>query len=161
MDNSYRYVTAVCTANICRSPIAERLLAHALEVQEEPLKSLKVASAGVAAMEGYPPSANSVKVLKNVGLDLSDHISQGLSDDLMKHTVLFLCMTESHRYYINNTYPDLKTPVLLMRELLPPPADPQIPDPYGMDLKWYQICFDSMIETIPSIIRYLKENVKS
>ena len=44
--------------------MAERLLAHALSAEPEPLKSLEVRSAGVAAYGGDYPSENSVLALK-------------------------------------------------------------------------------------------------
>ena len=51
-------ILIVCTANICRSPMGEGLLRHALAAEPEPLRSLKVLSAGVAARDGEPVSEN-------------------------------------------------------------------------------------------------------
>ena len=46
------YILIVCTGNICRSPMGEGLLKHALAGQPEPLQSLKVISAGVSTGSG-------------------------------------------------------------------------------------------------------------
>jgi protein-tyrosine-phosphatase len=58
-----KFVTCVCTANVCRSPMAEALLRHALAAEPEPLKSLQVVSAGVSAWDGYPITENSAAAL--------------------------------------------------------------------------------------------------
>ena len=150
-------ITCVCTANICRSPMAEKLLEHALRAEPVPLNSLKVVSAGVSAVDGEPPSANSVKALDKVGLELKFHHSQQLTRQLVEDSALILCMTESHRYFIDQMFPGHKTDVRLFRGLMPPEAGDQIPDPYGLSLRAYEACRDSMVEAIPHITRYLRE----
>jgi protein-tyrosine-phosphatase len=73
------------------------LLRHALAAQPEPLRSLKVISAGVASRSGEPVSANSVTAMKKVGVDLKGHVSQPVTQELLDKAILVLCMTESHR----------------------------------------------------------------
>src|SRR3954469_7640476 len=76
-------IVTFCTANICRSPMAAALLQHALAVEPEPLRSFKVISAGVAARAGEVVSENSVIALKKVGLDVSQHRSQPLTQKIL------------------------------------------------------------------------------
>jgi len=140
--------------------MAEALLRHALAAEEEPLKSLKVTSAGIGGWSGIPVTPNSVAALRKVGLDISQHRSRALDPAILSRAVLILCMTESHRSAILMDFPETSAPILLMRELLPPPADPEIPDPYGSNLQSYEDTRDSIVEAIPSIVEYLRENVK-
>ena len=63
--------------------MAAALLQHALSAQPEPLRSLKVTSAGVSARRGEAVSENSVIALKKVGIDLSKHVSQPLTQELL------------------------------------------------------------------------------
>jgi protein-tyrosine phosphatase len=161
MQAKPRYVICVCTANICRSPIAEALLRHALSAQPEPLKSLVVVSAGVSAWPGVPISAFSQMVLKKVGLDMSRHQSRELRPELASNAVLILCMTESHRRAIRMDFPNLKAPVLLMRELMPDGVSKEVPDPYGSDLKTYEDTRDAIMEAIPSVVEHLRELTKA
>jgi protein-tyrosine-phosphatase len=151
------FILTVCTANICRSPMAEGLLQHALAAQPEPLKSVKVMSAGVAARFGEPVSENSVVALKKVGIDLSGHVAQPLTQKLVEEALAIFCMTESHRAMIQLTFEPPPDRVHLFREFLPPPADPEIPDPFGGPLKYYEACRDEMVEAIPSLVDYLKK----
>lgn len=137
--------------------MAERLLQHALAAEPEPLRSLRVESAGVAARDGVPVTRYSVRALSKVGIDLRDHQSQPVSADHMERALLILVMTESHRSVIESLYPDSEVPVLLFRELLGPDEETQIPDPYGLDLQYYEATRDSLVEAIPSLLRYLRE----
>jgi len=150
------HILTVCTANICRSPMAEVLLQHALRAQTEPLKSIKVLSAGVAAHAGDRVSENSVQALRKVGLNLSGHAAQPLSDKLVYDALAIFCMTESHRSMIQLAFDPPPENVHLFREFMPLPAEHEIGDPYGGSLKNYEACRDEMVEAIPSLIAYIK-----
>jgi protein-tyrosine-phosphatase len=149
-------ILTVCTANICRSPMAAALLQHALAGQREPLRSLKVASAGVAARAGDPISENSVVALKKVGIDIAGQRSQPLTHELLDEAALVLCMTESHRAMIQLTVEPQPKNIFLFREFMPREADKEIGDPYGGPLKVYEAARDEMVEAIPSLIEFLK-----
>jgi len=152
-------IVTVCTANICRSPMAEALLRHALSAQPEPLKSLKVVSAGVAARTKDRVSENSVIALKKVGLDIKAHTSQPLTPELIRNAVAVFCMTESHRSMIQLTFDPIPRNIYLFREFMPRAADKEIGDPYGGPLKEYEACRDEMVEAIPSLLEFLKTQV--
>ena len=157
---SDRVVTCVCTANICRSPIAEKLLAHGLAAEKEPLRSLTVISSGVSAVEGEPASANSIKALSTVGLDLSQHRSRRFSRQVAERSLVIFCMTDSHRFIITQLYPDLEAPVHLFRGFMVNAEQIQIPDPFGMNLGVYEACRDSIVEAMPSLMRYLRKEIR-
>ncbi|WP_221032986.1 low molecular weight protein arginine phosphatase [Actomonas aquatica] len=150
---------AVCTANICRSPMVEALLAHALKAEEGPLKSFRVASAGVAARSGDPASANSVTALKKVGLDISKHRSQPLTPELLSEATAVFVMTESHRDIIYAMFEPQPENIFLLREFMPPEADQQIADPYGGPLPLYEMCRDEIVEAIPSLLEFLRREI--
>jgi protein-tyrosine-phosphatase len=135
--------------------MAAALLQHALKAQPEPLRSLKVVSAGVAARRNEPPSENSVIALKKVGIDLTNHFSQPLTQQLLDNAIAVICMTESHRAMIQLQAEPPPQHVYLIREFLPG-ADKEIGDPYGGPLRVYEQCRDEMVEAIPSIIAFLK-----
>ena len=150
------HILVVCTANICRSPMAEGLLAHALAAQPAPLRDLRVLSAGVATRAGEPVSENSVVALRKVGIDISGHRSRVLSQPLLDDALAVFCMTESHRALIRMQATPPPARLHLFRELLPPPARLEIGDPYGGSLKLYESCRDEMVEAIPGLLAYLK-----
>ena len=150
------YILTLCTANICRSPMAAALLAHALKAQPEPLKSIEVISAGVAARNGDKVSANSVQALKKVGLDISGHKSQALTPELVEGALAIFVMTESHRAMMNLSLDPPPRNVFLLREFMPRSADKEIADPYGGPLPLYEASRDEMVEAIPSVLEFLR-----
>ncbi|MSU73071.1 MAG: low molecular weight protein arginine phosphatase [Opitutus sp.] len=149
-------IVTVCTANICRSPMAAALLQHALAAQPAPLRSLKVISAGVAARRGAPVSENSVLALKKVGIDVSGHRAQPLTQELLDEAFAVLCMTESHRAMIQVQAEPVPRNLFLFREFLPGNVDQEIADPYGGPLKIYEASRDEMVEAIPALVAHLK-----
>jgi protein-tyrosine-phosphatase len=133
------------------------LLQHALAAQPEPLRSLKVVSAGVASRHGQSASPHSVTALKKAGVDLSGHISRPLTQELLDRALLVLCMTESHRDLIQETARPVPPRLFLFREFMGSKDGVEIPDPYGLHLTAYEASRDEMVAAIPSIISYLSK----
>ena len=151
-------ITVICTANICRSPLGERLLEQALQKEEAPLCQLTVVSAGVAASPGYPASNFSVDVLNNEGIDLSGHRSQPLTQTLVDESLFILGMTDSHSDIIEAIFKTRKGQVRLFREFVGPGKNPEIPDPFGGNLNLYKETLDSIKEAIPSLIDFIRKH---
>ena len=150
------HILVLCTGNICRSPMAEGLLRHALAGQPAPLKNLQVISAGVATRDGEPVSENSVIALKKAGIDISRHCSQPVTQEMLNDALIVLGMTESHRSIIRHKASPVPKHLYLFREFLPPPAEKEIGDPYGGPLKVYEASRDEMVEAIPSLVAFIK-----
>ena len=149
-------IVIVCTANICRSPMAERLLSHALAAEKPPLNQLKVVSAGVAAAHGHSATDHSITAMKKVGIDLADHVSRPLTQDMLDQALAVFTMTETHRALIQISFDRVPEHMHLFREFMNTDGESEIPDPYGQNFNNYVSSRDSMVEAIPSILRFLR-----
>ena len=154
----HKKVLFICTANVCRSPMAERLFAQAMENSPKAGK-VTAYSAGISAMDGDYASQSSIEACKEVGLDISDHRSSGLTRTSLQEAAAVFCMTESHRALLN-MYFELPQgyPVFLMREFVEGGAK-ELPDPFGQDLEVYRECRDHMVEAIPSLVDWVEKNL--
>lgn len=137
--------------------MAAALFRHALDAQDEPLRSLSVSSAGISAYPGQPASGNSVAALKKVNIDLSGHRSQPLSRELVERALAFFCMTETHLAMLHYQVDPPPANAFLMRQFITSDEGVQIPDPFGMELRHYEACRDSMVEAIPSLIEVVRK----
>jgi len=101
----------VCTGNTCRSPMAELvcrdMLAKRLNCKIDELedRGVLVMSAGIAAMLGGTASSEAVQVMRDLGLDLSSHETQPLTEPLVRHADVIYTMTRAHREAIVVQWP--------------------------------------------------------
>jgi protein-tyrosine-phosphatase len=139
--------------------MAEALLRATLVKRGQGLEKLKVASFGLAAEGGQPPSANSVKAMQRIGLDVSGHRSRLLSQADVDRSVVIFGMTESHLAALHSRFDVLPAFVLLLRDVLPTDVPRDIPDPFGGGYRDYEECRDSMVEAIPAMVEFLRQNL--
>lgn len=158
-DNKMPYVTFVCTGNICRSPMAEKLLEAAIQKDPELKDRFCVISAGTAADNGGPASQYSIDAVAQRGLDLSRHRSQRITRKIIDESIVVFCMTEGHRRQLRHAFPECSTPVLLIGELAKEDSMKEIGDPFGSSFPTYSASRDAIEATLPSIVAFLKRHV--
>lgn len=107
-------VLFVCTGNICRSPIAERVLRHLGEAEGI---DLDVSSAGTRAINGLEMHPESVRVLRSKGLDYHGFRSQMLTPELAAQSDLVLGMTREHRAVARQLAPSRWKRMYALREI--------------------------------------------
>jgi protein-tyrosine phosphatase len=87
-------ILVICTANLCRSPVAEALMRAAAARNDLPWS---VASAGTHARPGLPIHPAMADVLLQRQVDVTEFVSQRLSVDLLDRADIILTATAAHR----------------------------------------------------------------
>ena len=105
----------VCTGNICRSPLAERLLRARLA--DAGVQGVEVGSAGTHAMVGDPMPAGAARELQGVGGDPTGHVSRQLDADLVRDADLVVTATLAHRSDVVTLHPRALRYAFTLREL--------------------------------------------
>jgi protein-tyrosine phosphatase len=146
----------VCTANICRSPMAEALLRYRVQGNSLERQPWRIESAGVNAMEGIPPSKFSEAVMIERGIDISGHRAKTISEEMMNKFHLVLTMEKIHKQILKARFPEKSGKVFMLSEM----SGEEFPvdDPFGATLDDYQHTaevIDRLIENgMDSIRRY-------
>jgi protein-tyrosine-phosphatase len=156
-------VLFVCTANICRSPVAEALFADWLERNNIP-GEWQVSSAGTWAVEGEPASRLSLDVLQASGLDHSRHRARRVSGAMLENAHLVLCMTRAQQEGLRLEFPAAAGRVHLISEM-PGGRGYDIADPFGGTREAYQEMADELRRLVeqggPTIVRLASQQAGS
>lgn len=129
-------VLFVCTANLCRSPMAEALFRAQLKKERSDWKEWIVDSAGTWAEDGEMATRNSRVVMAERGLDISSHRSQTVSEEMLQNYDLILTMEHGHKEALQVEFPQFAHRVFLLSEMSG--AVTPISDPYGGPIEAYQ-----------------------
>ena len=169
----------VCTGNLCRSPMAEGLLRHALA--ERGCSDIEVASVGTWAYVGSPATDQAVETLATKGIDLTEHRSRPVELDELRNADLIVAMTSVHVREITSLAPDVSERIVMMKELneiepAPLPDQPTIQhkaasllyghrpprrrsldvdDPMGLPMGAYERCVGELEEGVKVLVNTL------
>jgi protein-tyrosine-phosphatase len=106
----------VCTANRYRSPIAAACFKAELRKRGED-KNWIVSSAGTWAMDGYPAMPAAILEARQLGLDIQDHQSRGITPDMLRDSDLVVVMEQGHKEALRVEFKTYREKVLLLSEV--------------------------------------------
>ena len=176
-------VLVVCTANICRSPVGERLLVARLHGS-----GVTVGSAGTSALVGRPVDPPMRELMVGAGLPAEPFAARQINSELLRHAALVLTMTREHRAAVVATAPAAVRRTFLLTEAadiaeavaaagwpavvpaepaarlaaLPSLAGPHrvpggsgddVPDPYRRPAEAYEACFALIEDAVDRLAR--------
>lgn len=147
----------VCLGNICRSPLAEGILAHkALENGV----TIKVDSAGTAAYHvGEKPDPRSIQIAKKHGIDISKQKARKFTQEDFNNFDIIYAMDVSNFNKINalaiNSEQKLKVKLILNE--INPNSNSSVPDPYYGGDNGFEDVFNMLDIACDKIINKINE----
>ena len=130
----FNSILVVCTGNICRSPMGERLL-------RQQLPGRQVTSAGIFGLEGCPADAAAQAVAWRHGISLEGHVARKVTRSLLQKSDLILVMEPEHLRFIATMAPENRGKSLLFGQWL---ETQDIPDPYRKSREAFEYVFGQL-----------------
>ena len=148
------HVVFVCSGNICRSPIAEKVFAAELE-RAGLAEGVRVSSAGTGGWHvGDPADDRAAAVLRAAGYP-SDHRARQVDAEVLGAD-LIVALDDTHRHALRDVG---ASRVRLLRSFDPTaPEGAEVPDPYyGGDDGFDEVL--AMIQAaVPGMLDWVREN---
>ncbi len=133
----------VCTANICRSPMAMGLWRNMVKERAD---EWIIESAGTWAPEGEPAAKKTQLVLHELGIDLREHASRPVTREMLARFNLILVMERGHKEALRIEFPQIADRVYLLSEMIG--ADFEIRDPIGMSIEDFIQTRDEILQLL-------------
>lgn len=130
-------VLFVCTANICRSPMAAALFSAQIKKVRSDWQDWQVESAGTWAPSDKPASKNSQKAMAKRGLDIRGHRSRSITAEIVADADLILTMEAGHKEALCLEFPFAASRIFLLNEMVG--ITESIADPYGLSMQEYEV----------------------
>ncbi|WP_024613955.1 low molecular weight protein arginine phosphatase [Clostridium sp. Ade.TY] len=144
-------VLFVCTANTCRSPMAEEIFNKLIDNS-----NIIAKSAGITIVPGSFVTENSAELVKEeLNIDITDRQAIQLNDSMLKNSDVILTMTNYGRDFIKENYPRYKDKVFSICEYAG--VKGEVTDPYGSTISVYQKIYKELKGIMPLLIDKLKK----
>lgn len=145
----------VCTGNTCRSPMAAELfrknLAARLGKAVDELGELgyRIGSAGTFAVRGNRPSEHAVTVMGERGIDISYHVSQPITADMLPQVDHVYALNQSHYQILAQMLEGMEPSLRPQLDML---GEDGIVDPVGGDIETYRRCATEIERALERIL---------
>jgi protein-tyrosine-phosphatase len=114
-------------------------------------------SAGLFTSPGLPASDSAIRVMFDMGLDLSSHSSQVINESLMTEADLVLTMTREQRLYLAGQFPKKEYKIFTLGQFIGQ-TDRDIEDPYGRSLEMYRKSSQEIKEILIKVMNKLLDD---
>jgi protein-tyrosine phosphatase len=138
-------VLFVCTANVCRSPMAREIF-EALAGDRG--LDLRARSAGVSALVGEPMTPEAAAVLDELGFYPEEHRARQVSRAMLEESDLVLAMSPRHLEALDKLLGGGPMPEVHLLTEYATGRREGIPDPYGQTMTAYRSTARQLLDHI-------------
>jgi len=123
-------------------------------VKRKGLKGIRIESAGTWGLEGEPAARHAIDVCSQRGVDISGHVAQRLSPEMIERSDLVLTMEIEHLQEVLDLVPDAlgKTRMLSQYGSAGNRIDRPIRDPYQGPRQAYLRCFEEIEAYVDALV---------
>ena len=147
-------ILMVCLGNICRSPLAEGILAHKTKHL-----NFEVDSAGTAAYHvGKLPDSRSIEIAEKYNIDLSQQRARQFSRaDFDAFDIIYAMDTNNYTHLISlsSNETERKKVRMILNEINPNACE-SVPDPYYAAGDGFQKIYDMLDKVCDKIIQNIE-----
>ena len=150
-------ILMVCTANICRSPMAEGLLL--LHAERGGLgKAIVVQSAGThVKLGGQRPDARAQRAAASVGADVGRMRSRQVQGrDFIRHDLILGMDAGNRRYLLQACPAEHAHKVALLMDFAPETGTAEVPDPYFGNYAGFERVLELLEAGVAGLLRHLQ-----
>lgn len=138
----------VCTANINRSPTAATWAEQHLANR---FVTAQIRSAGVAAWQGAEASAYAIDVMRELDMDMRNHRSQPISEELLEWADHIVVMEPGHADYIRTLLPEAGPRIIGLWTYLAE-SEEHVPDPHRQGIEVFRASCKSLGVAVEKLI---------
>ena len=141
-----KHILTLCIGNICRSPLAQALLAQQLPEHT-------INSAGLGALVGNPADPLSIQVATAHGLDLSSHRAQQVTSWMCQQAELILVMEQAHKTQLEQQFPVVRGKVFNLGQF----GKFDIADPYMEPLDAFEAAYAAIAQGVADWVPRIRQ----
>ena len=131
----------VCHGNICRSPFAEAVADR---------HGIAANSVGLAATGRSAATDGAIRMAKELGYEMADHVSRHAASEHVGEADLVVCMEAPQARAVAKLY-GRASPQVTLLGLFADRAHPSILDPYGNPDEFFRDCFERIESAVGSL----------
>lgn len=144
----------LCEGNHCRSPIAEGLFRAGLG------PGFRVESAGLAALEGYAPHPQAIRLMAEQGQNITGLRGHQVTEAQALAADLILVMDHQQKAWCERFAPSIKGRVFLLGHWLQPGGQ-EIPDPIDDPACLFEPAFALILQAVTAWSTHLLATSRS
>jgi len=148
-------ILLVCTGNTCRSSMAKGIFEDLIK-KEGRNDEISIDSAGTSVYYSEGANPNAILAARDMGIDISSHISKQVKEYHVANSDLVLTMTTGQREILKTRYSGYAFKIFTLKEFEGDSKTWDIADPFGGNLDIYKRTAKEIKDAITNLINNKK-----